>query len=70
MVARAEESAKQATARDEMAETLIAHIKQIGMAFAAQHASALIEDPTFPQLTPWIAKELLTKLGSLKLLKT
>ena len=56
--------------KDEMADEIVAYIKEIVMAFAAQHATAVIEDAKFATLTPWIAKDVLVKLGQLKLLKT
>ena len=69
VVARARERAA-ASVKDEMADEIVAYIKDIVMAFAAQHATAVIEDTKFAALTPWIAKDVLVKLGELKLLKT
>eukprot|EP00435_Cladocopium_sp_Y103_P040604 s1185_g11.t1 len=69
VVARARERAE-TSVKDEMADEIVAYIKEIVMAFAAQHATAVIEDAKFAALTPWIAKDVLVKLGELKLLKT
>ncbi len=70
VTARAEDAVAEANPKDELSESLIAHIKAIGMAFAAQHGTAVIEDAQFSELLPRIAKEFLFKLGKLKLLKT
>ena len=70
VTARAEDAIAEANPKDELSESLIAHIKAIGMAFAAQHGTAVIEDAQFSELLPRIAKEFLFKLGKLKLLKT
>ena len=69
VVARAHERAA-ASVKDEMADEIVAYIKEIVMAFAAQHATAVIEDAKFATVIPWIAKEVLVKLGELKLLRT
>ena len=68
VVARATETP--GSVKDEMADEIVAYIKEIVMAFAAQHATAVIEDTKFATLTPWSAKDVLVKLGQLKLLKT
>lgn len=70
VIARAEDAVAEANPKDELSESLIANIKAIGMAFAAQHGTAVIEGAQFSELLPRIAKEFLLKLGKLKLLKT
>lgn len=70
VIARAEDAVAEANPKDELSESLIVNIKAIGMAFAAQHGTAVIEGAQFSELLPRIAKEFLLKLGKLKLLKT
>ena len=67
-MARAEEISK-ARPKDELADEVLAFIKGLGIGFAAADAVAVVEDPNFAQLAPSIAKDLLLRIGTLKLLK-
>ncbi|CAJ1345496.1 unnamed protein product [Effrenium voratum] len=46
------------------------YIQDLVMSFAAQHATALVEDQHFAEVRPEIAKQLLVKLGKVGMLKT
>ena len=69
MVAQADDTS-QDHSKDEMADLMLAYIKEMCMAFAAQHATAVIKDPKFEQLASKSIKEFVVRLGHLQLLKT
>eukprot|EP00438_Fugacium_kawagutii_P008295 Skav206318 [mRNA] locus=scaffold1420:11614:13371:+ [translate_table: standard] len=73
MMSRVEEANKgrpkeNNNAKDEVDDLLIRYINDIGMAFAAQNAVAVVEGPKFAELNPIVAKDLLKVLGMRKLL--
>eukprot|EP00438_Fugacium_kawagutii_P008294 Skav206317 [mRNA] locus=scaffold1420:5707:7572:+ [translate_table: standard] len=73
IMARVEEATKKRpkennNAKDEVDDLLIRYINDIGMAFAAQNAVAVVEGPKFAELNPIVAKDLLKWLSTRKLL--
>lgn len=62
--------AQNAGAKDDMDGLWVAYIKDLAMAFAAQHATVVAKDAKFDELIPWIAKDWVKMLATQNLLKT
>ncbi|CAK9061070.1 unnamed protein product [Durusdinium trenchii] len=59
-----------AAVMDTAVMSMMRYIQDICIAFAAQHATVFVEDTNFANLQPKIAKKFVSKLSSMKLLKT